>query len=186
MRVPPRAWLSGDRDYDCVSRSKSESMEDGCSRARVTEVASGWSMDLAPRLPGTLSIAKRLNAVAAARIAPRSAAFAISDEAITQGIAERFGPGVSRSCSPIPDVYLDGAHNPSAARELATFWAENFTGRKIYLLYGALRDKAVDEVAGVLFPHRRRGDFHASRAPRARFPRRSSRKSRRTTRRRAR
>ena len=29
---------------------------------------------------------------------------------------------------------------------------ENFAGRKIWLIYGALRDKAVDEVAGLLFP----------------------------------
>ena len=50
-----------------------------------------------------------------------------------------------------PDVYLDGAHNPSAARELALFWEENFADRRIWLVYGALRDKAVDEIAGLLF-----------------------------------
>ena len=49
-------------------------------------------------------------------------------------------------------MYLDGAHNPSAARELATFLSQNFAGRKLFLLYGALRDKAVDEIAGILFP----------------------------------
>ena len=52
-----------------------------------------------------------------------------------------------------PDVYVDGAHNPGAAREVADFLEQNFAGRKIWLIYAALRDKAVDEVAGLLFPH---------------------------------
>jgi dihydrofolate synthase/folylpolyglutamate synthase len=30
---------------------------------------------------------------------------------------------------------------------------QNLAGRKIWLVFGALRDKAVDEIAGVLFPH---------------------------------
>jgi dihydrofolate synthase/folylpolyglutamate synthase len=36
---------------------------------------------------------------------------------------------------------------------LAGFWEENFAGRNIFVVYGALRDKAVDEIAGVLFPY---------------------------------
>jgi dihydrofolate synthase/folylpolyglutamate synthase len=52
-----------------------------------------------------------------------------------------------------PEIYLDGAHNPGAARELAGFLEENFRGRRVYLLFGAMRDKAVDEVSGILFPH---------------------------------
>ena len=62
-------------------------------------------------------------------------------------------PGRLEKLQSRPDVYVDGAHNPGAARELAAFWKENFADRKIFLLYGALRDKAVDEIAGVLFPH---------------------------------
>ncbi|MGA7222986.1 MAG: hypothetical protein WBX16_09020, partial [Candidatus Acidiferrales bacterium] len=32
------------------------------------------------------------------------------------------------------------------------FWDENFADRGIFLVYGAMRDKAVDEIAGLLFP----------------------------------
>jgi dihydrofolate synthase/folylpolyglutamate synthase len=32
------------------------------------------------------------------------------------------------------------------------FWETHLAGRNIYLVYGALRDKAVDEIAGLLFP----------------------------------
>jgi dihydrofolate synthase/folylpolyglutamate synthase len=53
------------------------------------------------------------------------------------------------------------------ARELAAFWEENFAGRKIFLLYGALRDKAVDEIAGVLFPYAAEVVLTEPRTPRA-------------------
>ncbi len=49
-------------------------------------------------------------------------------------------------------MYLDGTHNPAGAKELLKFWQENFAGRRIFLVYGAMRDKAVDEIAGLLFP----------------------------------
>lgn len=51
-----------------------------------------------------------------------------------------------------PDIYVDGAHNPAGAREIAVFWEQFLAGRNIYLIYGAMRDKAVDEIAGLLFP----------------------------------
>jgi dihydrofolate synthase / folylpolyglutamate synthase len=79
--------------------------------------------------------------------------FRIDDQAIEQGIATTVWPGRLEKLHSQPDLDLDGAHNPSAARELAAFWEQNFAGRRIFLLYGALRDKAVDEIAGVLFAH---------------------------------
>jgi dihydrofolate synthase/folylpolyglutamate synthase len=128
-----------------------ESLQDGCVRARIREVSSGWEVDLAPRLPGRFQLQNAMNAVAAARLL-RGRGFRISGNDIAEGIAGTVWPGRIEKLQSHPDVYLDGAHNPSAARELAKFWEENFADRKIYLLYGALRDKAVDEVAGLLFP----------------------------------
>jgi dihydrofolate synthase/folylpolyglutamate synthase len=128
-----------------------ESMREGFVRARVTELATGWSIDLAPSLPGRFQLQNALNSVAAVRLLCKRG-FLISDNHIAQGVGDTIWPGRIEKLQSHPDVYLDGAHNPSAARELAKFWEENFAGRRIYLLYGALRDKAVDEVAGVLFP----------------------------------
>jgi dihydrofolate synthase/folylpolyglutamate synthase len=128
-----------------------ESLQDGCVRARIREVSSGWEIDLSPRLPGRFQLQNAMNAVAAARLL-RGRGFRISGNDIAEGIAGTVWPGRIEKLQSHPDVYLDGAHNPSAARELAKFWEENFADRKIYLLYGALRDKAVDEVAGLLFP----------------------------------
>jgi dihydrofolate synthase/folylpolyglutamate synthase len=133
-------------------RIDDETLEDGCVRARITEVSSGWSARLAPQLAGRFQLQNAVNAVAAARtLSVRG--YRIPGNAIEQGIAAAVWPGRLEKLQSKPDIYADGAHNPGAARELAAFWEENFAGRKIFLLYGALRDKAVDEIAGVLFPH---------------------------------
>ncbi|HEY2545001.1 MAG TPA: folylpolyglutamate synthase/dihydrofolate synthase family protein [Candidatus Acidoferrum sp.] len=132
-------------------RIEKEWMEGACSRAVVTEIETGWSMELAPGLPGKFQIQNSLNAVAAARYLQKRG-YRISDEAIGRGIAEAVWPGRLEKLQSAPDVYLDGAHNPSAARELAAFLEQNLAGRTIWLVFGALRDKAVDEIAGVLFP----------------------------------
>lgn len=132
-------------------RVENERSENGCARAQVTEIASGWSAELAPQLPGHFQLENALNAVAAARVLQRRG-YRISDSAITEGIATTTWPGRLEKLQSRPDVYLDGAHNPSAARELQAFWTQNFAGRRILVLYGALRDKAVDEIAGILFP----------------------------------
>jgi dihydrofolate synthase/folylpolyglutamate synthase len=51
-----------------------------------------------------------------------------------------------------PAILLDGAHNPAGARALARYLEQHHAGRRIWLIYGAMRDKAVDEVTGGLFP----------------------------------
>jgi dihydrofolate synthase/folylpolyglutamate synthase len=132
----------------CIDR---ESMQNGSARARVTETASATSFEIAPSLPGHFQLQNALAAVAAARLL-NARGIRISDDAIVQGVASAVWPGRLEKLQSRPDVYLDGAHNPSAARELAIFLHQNFAGRKIWLLYAALRDKAVDEVAGLLFP----------------------------------
>jgi dihydrofolate synthase/folylpolyglutamate synthase len=92
-----------------------------------------------------------LNAVAATGVL-QSKGFRISDADIEKGIAAAIWPGRIEKVHCDPDIYLDGAHNPSAARELAMFFDENLHGRKLILIFAALRDKAVDEIAGILFP----------------------------------
>src|SRR6266849_2752772 len=151
-------------------RIENSGMEEGCARAWVTRIASGRTMEIAVQLPGRFQLQNALTALAAARVLQRQG-FRISTDAIREGIAATVWPGRLEKLHARPDVYLDGAHNPGAARELAGFWEEQLANRKIYLLYGALRDKAVDEIAGILFPHAVEVIFTA---------RRSSAKSRRT------
>jgi dihydrofolate synthase/folylpolyglutamate synthase len=69
-----------------------------------------------------------------------------------KGIEHASWPGRLEQISPNPDVILDGAHNPAGAGALARYLERFYAGRKIWMIYGAMRDKAVDEIAGVLFP----------------------------------
>src|SRR4029077_309342 len=149
-----------------IFRGNQESIQAGSTHARVIEADSGRIFELTPSLPGRFQLDNALNAVAAAQLL-QNRGFQIPDDAITQGIANTIWPGRLEKLQSAPDVYLDGAHNPSAARELAHFLEQNFAGRKICLIYGALRDKAVDEVAGLLFPHAAEVIFTAPRTSRA-------------------
>ena len=143
-----------------------EFLQGGLMRARVTETASGTVFELAPSLPGRFQLQNALSALAAARFL-QSRGFRITGDAMTQGIASTVWPGRLEKLQSHPDIYLDGAHNPSAARELAAFLEQNFAGRRIWLIYAALRDKAVDEVAGILFPRAEEVIFTAPRTSRA-------------------
>jgi dihydrofolate synthase/folylpolyglutamate synthase len=69
-----------------------------------------------------------------------------------KGIENARWPGRLEQISPNPDIILDGAHNPAGARALARHLERFYANRKIWMIYGAMRDKAVDEIAGILFP----------------------------------
>ncbi len=68
------------------------------------------------------------------------------------GIAEARWPGRLECVAPNPDVILDGAHNPAGARALRRYLERFYAGKKLWMIYGAMRDKSVEEIAEVLFP----------------------------------
>jgi len=124
---------------------------DGCFSFTAISYDSGKRIPIALRLPGRFQVRNALTALAAARmLAERGAP--IEDEAVTRGFATAAWPGRLERISESPEIYVDGTHNPAGAREIAVFWEQFLPGRKIYLIYGAMRDKAVDEIAGLLFP----------------------------------
>jgi dihydrofolate synthase/folylpolyglutamate synthase len=125
--------------------------QDGCFAFTAIANDSGASIPLAVPLPGRFQIRNALTALAAARLLAERGA-PIDDDAISRGIASTRWPGRLERIAAGPEIYLDGAHNPSGAREIAVFWETHLPGRRIFLVYGALRDKAVDEIAGLLFP----------------------------------
>jgi len=140
--------------------------EDGCVRADAVELATGTGWRIAPPLRGRFQLENAVNALAAARVL-QSKGFRITDANIEGGISSVEWPGRLERLNARPDVYLDGAHNPAAARELAEFLQQHFAGRRIRLIFGALRDKAVDEVAGILFPRAEEVVFTEPRTSRA-------------------
>jgi dihydrofolate synthase/folylpolyglutamate synthase len=138
----------------------------GFYRAIVTAARSSKKLTLEPGLPGRFQVRNALAAATAARLLAERG-FPIDDDAMESGIRAARWPGRLERLCERPAVYLDGAHNPAAARELLRFWEENFSGRRIFLVYGAMRDKAVDEIAGLLFPRAESVFFTEPRQPRA-------------------
>jgi dihydrofolate synthase / folylpolyglutamate synthase len=70
----------------------------------------------------------------------------------TKGIESTRWPGRLEVVSRAPDIILDGAHNPAGARALAQHIHDFYSDRKVWLIYGAMRDKSVQEITEILFP----------------------------------
>ena len=94
----------------------------------------------------------------------------IADSSIQAGIARTRWPGRLERGSENPEIILDGAHNPAAARALAAYIARFYGARRVRLVYGAMRDKAVAEVGGILFPLAQEAIVTAPRQARAIAP----------------
>ncbi len=89
------------------------------------------------------------NALTAARALR---ALGVPLDAIAQGIGTVRWPGRLELVSRNPDIILDGAHNPAGARALAHHIRSFYADRPVWLIYGAMRDKAVEEITELLFP----------------------------------
>lgn len=138
----------------------------GFYSAAATHKPSGARMRIAPSLAGRFQIDNAL-AAATAAILLRERGQRISNQAIEEGIASARWPGRLERVAERPAIYFDGAHNPAAARELRRFWDHELAGKRIFLIYGAMRDKSVDEIAGVLFPRAEKVFLTRPRQPRA-------------------
>jgi dihydrofolate synthase / folylpolyglutamate synthase len=73
-------------------------------------------------------------------------------DAPPDGIAATRWPGRLEQVADGPEIILDGAHNPAGAKALAAYIERFYAGRRVWLIYGSMRDKAIEEIAGTLFP----------------------------------
>jgi dihydrofolate synthase/folylpolyglutamate synthase len=117
--------------------------------AEVTAYGSSFELDgirYSHSLPGRHQIVNAASAIVACR------RIGLAESAIQRGVAEARWAGRLEFVSRSPDLVLDGAHNPAGAAALAAYIREFHSGRPVWIVYGAMRDKAIDEVASVLFP----------------------------------
>jgi len=81
--------------------------------------------------------------------------FEITPAQIAEGISTTHWPGRFQYLSGErnrPEIILDVAHNPAGAWALRGALSERFRDRPLYLVFGAMRDKSIGEIAGILFP----------------------------------
>jgi dihydrofolate synthase/folylpolyglutamate synthase len=68
------------------------------------------------------------------------------------GMARATWPGRLETVSRDPLIILDGAHNPAGAKALARYVQQQFAGKRVGMIFGAMRDKDVTEISSILFP----------------------------------
>jgi dihydrofolate synthase / folylpolyglutamate synthase len=82
----------------------------------------------------------------------RVAAIALAELGVAPaGIASAHWPARLERVSERPEIIIDGAHNPAGTRALAAYIRRFYEERRVWIVYGALRDKAVAEMTSVLF-----------------------------------
>lgn len=93
-------------------------------------------------------------AIAAAEELNR-AGFKVTARDIESGIRQTRWPGRFQRIparAGRPEVVLDAAHNPAGAWALRAALSQHYEGRLLTLVFGAVRDKAIAEMAEILFP----------------------------------
>jgi dihydrofolate synthase / folylpolyglutamate synthase len=131
---------------------------------RVTGSAADEEIPLECPLAGEHQVENARTAVTALDL------FGLSAAAIREGIARTKWPGRLERVATGPDIILDGAHNPAGARALAAYIRRFFADEPVRIVYGAMRDKAVEEVTNTLFPLGREVIVTAPVQPRALRP----------------
>jgi len=81
--------------------------------------------------------------------------FSITPESAERGIRDTRWPGRFQVISPRAgslELVFDVAHNPAGAWALRSTLSTAYDGRRLIFVFGAMRDKAIAEVAEILFP----------------------------------
>ena len=79
----------------------------------------------------------------------------ITAQTIEKGIRETHWPGrfqVIAARPGWPEIVIDAAHNPAGAWALRSVLSERYENRSLIFVFGAMRDKAISEMAEILFP----------------------------------
>jgi dihydrofolate synthase/folylpolyglutamate synthase len=124
-------------------------VEDGCCRFNLRTRVDRYQ-NLVLGLHGRHQVMNAAVAIAVVE-SLREQGLKIDREAITQGIETAKHPGRLELTATSPRILFDGAHNPAAARVLREYLDE-LGARPITLVFGAMRDKALSEMAAHLFP----------------------------------
>ena len=79
----------------------------------------------------------------------------VTAKSIERGIRETHWPGrlqVIAARPGWPEVVIDVAHNPAGAWALRSALSERYPDRPLIFVFGAMRDKAISEMAEIIFP----------------------------------
>ncbi|HYG12053.1 MAG TPA: Mur ligase family protein [Pyrinomonadaceae bacterium] len=81
----------------------------------------------------------------------RARGFPITRDSVIEGLQTAVHPGRLELIDGKPSLLFDGAHNAAGARALRDY-LEEFSDAPVTLVFGAMRDKDLEEIAATLFP----------------------------------
>src|ERR1700683_1392691 len=112
-------------------------------------------------------------AIAAAEELNHQGFSSIQAKSIENGIRDTDWPGrfqVIAARAGWPEIVIDVAHNPAGAWALRAALSEQYEDRPLIFVFGAMRDKAISEMAEILFPLAGRVNATRPEKPRAASP----------------
>lgn len=113
--------------------------------SRFRAAGPGVSMEVDLPLIGAHQVENALTAIAALH------RLGLPAETIRRGIAATVWPGRLERVRQSPDLFLDGAHNAAGARALAGYIRHAHAGRRVWMIFGAMRDKDLHVIGRSLF-----------------------------------
>lgn len=121
-----------------------------CEQVGVTPILADAPESLEIGLRGRHQIDNAAVAIKLAELL-RAEGFAISDSAIVEGLKTAKHPARLELIPHKPSFLIDGAHNPAGAQSLRAY-LDQFTQRPLTLVFGAMRDKQLEQMGEILFP----------------------------------
>lgn len=115
----------------------------------------GKQISVESRLVGRHQLRNIALAIAAAEELSKKGLRGITAESIERGIRQTQWAGrfqVLPAKGEWPEIVLDVAHNPAGAWALRSALSERYEDRPLIFVFGAMRDKAISEMAEILFP----------------------------------
>jgi dihydrofolate synthase/folylpolyglutamate synthase len=166
--VPPvspgsdRYFVPGAKQKPLIAENAQECAEDAEKSTPQTEVHSsryplqvmGKQISVETPLVGRHQLRNIALAIATAEVLSHQG-FPITSEAIERGIRETRWPGrfqVMPAQGTGPEYIFDVAHNPAGAWALRSTLSACYEDRPLTFIFGAMRDKAIGEIAEILFP----------------------------------
>lgn len=144
--------------------------ERAADRTRFRMTVMGSDVEIDTSLSGRHQLRNIALAVTAAEELS-ACGFPVSAHHVQQGINHTKWPArfqVVPAQGGHPELVLDVAHNPAGAWALRAALSERYPDRNLLVVFGAMRDKAIAEIAGILFPVAYKVfATHAARNPRA-------------------
>ena len=145
--LKPSFGLSG----EVVGAARATALADPTLRQRYPLAVLGEEIEVDSPLVGRHQLRNLALAIAAA-VELDQQGIAVTARDIERGIRKTSWPGRFQVIAGGPTIVLDVAHNPAGAWALRAALSENFAGRPLLFVFGAMRDKAVAEMAEILFP----------------------------------